>query len=355
MEEKQTAAEPQHKRRVRYSGKYPRHFTEKYKELHPEKYAATVAKVIAKGSTPAGMHIPILVPEILSVLQIRPGMRGFDATLGYGGHTRKMLEKLQGQGHLFAGDIDPIESVKTKQRLADAGYGEDILSVRQMNFSQIDVLADEVGPFDFILADLGVSSMQIDNPERGFSYKNDGPLDLRLDPAHGISAAERLLELSEDELEGMLVTNADEPYARQISRQVMRALRAGHKVATTRELHELIEKALQREPFSGEELREVVKKSSARTFQALRIDVNHEYDVLYDFLTKLPAALAPGGRAAILTFHSGEDRLVKQAFKEGLRAGDYQDISRGVIRPGAAECAQNGRAHSTKLRWAERA
>ena len=117
MEEKQTAAEPQHKRRVRYSGKYPRHFTEKYKELHPEKYAATVAKVIAKGSTPAGMHIPILVPEILSVLQIRPGMRGFDATLGYGGHTRKMLEKLQGQGHLFAGDIDPIESVKTKQRL----------------------------------------------------------------------------------------------------------------------------------------------------------------------------------------------------------------------------------------------
>ncbi len=126
-------------------------------------------------------------------------------------------------------------------------------------------------------------------------------------------------------------------------------------VATTRELHELIEKALQREPFSGEELREVVKKSSARTFQALRIDVNHEYEVLYDFLTKLPAALAPGGRAAILTFHSGEDRLVKQAFKEGLRAGDCQDISRGVIRPGAAECAQNGRAHSTTLRWAERA
>ena len=354
MSEGQNQEQP-HKRRVRYAGKYPRRFSEKYKELHPEKYAATVERVIRKGSTPAGMHIPIMVEEIMEILQIQPGMKGFDATLGYGGHTQEMLRRLEPQGHLYAGDIDPIESAKTKERLGALGFGEDILTVRRMNFAQIDELAAEVGPFDFILADLGVSSMQIDNPERGFSYKNDGPLDLRLNPLQGVSAAERLSSIAQDELEGMLIENSDEPYAREIARQIVSDLWRGIKIETTSSLHGEIEKALLREKMTAAERKEAVRKSSARTFQALRIDVNHEFEVLYDFMEKLPAALASGGRAAILTFHSGEDRLVKQAFKEFYRQGVYSEIAQDVIRPSAAECVRNSRAHSTKLRWAVKA
>ena len=184
-----------HVRRKRYSGTHPKRFEEKYKELNPEKYADTIEHVISKGITPAGMHISICVNEILDFLQIKPGQKGLDATFGYGGHTRRMLEKLEGQGHMYALDIDPIEIKKTTRRLRDAGYGEDILTVKQMNFADIDKLVPESGLFDFVLADLGVSSMQIDNPERGFSYKVDGPLDLRLNPEAGESAAERLRQL----------------------------------------------------------------------------------------------------------------------------------------------------------------
>ena len=342
-----------HKRRVRYKGTHPRRFEEKYKELNPEKYADTIEHVIQKGGTPAGMHISIMVKEILDFLQIRPGQKGLDATLGYGGHTRAMLEQLQGEGHIYGLDVDPIESVKTKKRLEDLGFGEDIMTVRQMNFADIDQIAEEAGPFDFILADLGVSSMQIDNPERGFSYKFDGPLDLRLNPQAGISAAERLKEVDREELAGMLVENSDEPYAEEIARCITGAVRRGEKVDTTTKVRELIEEALSFIP--EKERKEAVKKACARTFQALRIDVNSEFEVLYAFLDKLPHVLAPGGRVAVLTFHSGEDKLVKQALKEGYRNGIYADYAKDVIRPSAEECVQNGRARSTKMRWAIRA
>ena len=172
----------EHKRRVRYKGTHPRNYNEKYKELNPEKYQGTIEHVIQKGSTPAGMHIPILVDEILDFLKIEPGQNGLDATLGYGGHSSRMLACLRGKGHLCALDVDPIEMAKTKERLAAQGYGPEILTILHQNFANIDQVAAEYGPFDFILADLGVSSMQIDNPERGFSYKYDGPLDLRLNP-----------------------------------------------------------------------------------------------------------------------------------------------------------------------------
>jgi len=175
-EENQTT----HKRRVRYSGKYPKKFEEKYKELQPEKYKDTIEHVIKKGNTPAGMHISIMVNEILDFLKIQPGETGFDATLGYGGHTKAMLQCLKGQGHIYATDVDPEESARTRKRLEEAGFGEDILTIRLQNFCTIDEIAKEAGGFDFILADLGVSSMQIDNPKRGFSFKVDGPLDLRL-------------------------------------------------------------------------------------------------------------------------------------------------------------------------------
>ncbi len=342
-----------HKRRVHYSGKYPRKFEEKYKEHNPEKYADTVAHVIEKGSTPAGMHISIMVKEILDFLQIKPGQQGLDATLGYGGHTRKMLEQLQGQGHIYGLDVDPIESAKTRKRLQDAGFGEDILTVKLINFANIDEVAAEAGKFDFVLADLGVSSMQIDNPERGFSYKIDGPLDLRLNPQKGSSAAERLHEITREEFIGMLIENSDEPYAQEIADKVFFRMKKGDPMDTTTALREAIEAALVYLPKADRA--EAVKKSCQRTFQALRIDVNSEFEVLYSFLDKLPDVLKPNGRVAILTFHSGEDRLVKKSFKELKKAGIYSDVAADVIRPSAEECRANGRARSTKMRWAIRA
>ena len=344
--------ETEHKRRVRYKGTHPRSYQEKYKELDPEKYQDEVEKIIRSGRTPAGTHIPIMVEEILAVLEIRPGQVGYDATLGYGGHSRRMLEKLEGQGHLYATDIDPIESEKTRKRLADLGYGPEILTIRRMNFAQ----ADQVAPgeaFDFVLADLGVSSMQIDDPQRGFTFKQEGPLDLRLDPSSGVSGAQRLRELDREELEAMLVENADEPYAQEIAKTIMQIFRKGGRIDTTRQLAAAVEEALSFLPAA--ERKESVKKSCQRTFQALRIDVNSEFEVLYSFLEKLPGILKSGGRAAILTFHSGEDRLVKKAFRQGLREGVYSAVSEEVTRPSAAECYQNPRAKSTKLRWAVRA
>ena len=279
-----------HKRRVRYKGTHPRKFEEKYKELNPDKYADTVAKVISKGSTPAGMHISIMVKEILDFLEIKPGQRGLDATLGYGGHTRKMLEQLQGSGHIYGLDVDPIEIVKTTQRLRDAGFGEDIFTSIQENFANIGKIAQEYGPFDFMLADLGVSSMQIDNPQRGFSYKLDGPLDLRLNPQKGVSAAERLMQVTEDELAGMLVENSDEPYAEEIAAVIMKEIRKGKRIDSTTKLRELIEAALAFLP-ENKEKKDIVKKTCQRVFQALRIDVNSEFEVLDQFLNSLPETL----------------------------------------------------------------
>ena len=390
--------ETTHKRRVRYKGTHPRTFEEKYKEHDPEKYADTVAKVIEKGSTPAGMHIPIMVNEILEFLQIRPGQKGLDATLGYGGHTRKMLEKLTEasgtsgltdevyikddvqtkgdswknpeensednseevfrekapEGHLYALDVDPIEIVKTGERLQKAGYGEEILTILQQNFANLETVAKEYGPFDFMLADLGVSSMQIDDPKRGFSYKADGPLDLRLDPQHGIPASQRLRELNREELIGMLVENSDEPYAEQIASEICKTFKKGGSMDTTTALREAIERALCFLP-ENKEKKDILKKTCQRVFQALRIDVNSEFEVLEAFLNALPEALADGGRVAILTFHSGEDRLVKKAFQQYHREGIFEEVATDVIRPTAEECRQNGRARSTKMRWAIRA
>ena len=195
--------------------------------------------------------------------------------------------------------------------------------------------------------------MQIDNPDRGFSYKVEGPLDLRMNPEKGISAAERLDGITVEELQGMLIENSDEPYAEEIAETVVKWQSRGKKIKTTTNLKDAIEEALRFLP--EKDRKEAVKKSCQRTFQALRIDVNSEFEVLYTFLEKLPDVLAPGGRAAILTFHSGEDRLVKKSFKQFQQDGLYSEVSRDVIRPSAEECARNGRAKSTKMRWAIRA
>ncbi|MGL4345812.1 MAG: 16S rRNA (cytosine(1402)-N(4))-methyltransferase RsmH, partial [Cellulosilyticaceae bacterium] len=200
---------------------------------------------------------------------------------------------------------------------------------------------------------LGVSSMQIDNPERGFTYKFDGPLDLRLNPEKGISAAERLEDITFYELEGMLIENADEPYATEIAQAVTRHIKRGGQIKTTTDLRLIIEQTLAFLPPKDQD--KMIKKACQRTFQALRIDVNSEFEVLEAFLEKLPEVLAPGGRVAILTFHSGEDRLVKKTFKRFLKEGLYSDIAKDVIRPSTEECNRNGRARCTKMRWAIRA
>ena len=381
-----------HRRRARYSGKYPKNFREKYKELDPEKYGDIAAHVTAKGSTPAGTHIPIMVTEILDVLRIRPGESGMDATLGYGGHTLEFLKALDHTGHLWSTDIDPIESVKTENRLRALGYDESCWTVVRTNFKNVDQVAADAGGFDFLLADLGVSSMQIDDPSRGFSWKTEGPLDLRMDPEHGSSAAERLKELEEDELEGLFAENADEPKSSALARAIRSAIRSGKAPETTTDLRNIVYtvyglkeespgrwvpagKTVRRKASgkasgktdvrlagkpaetadAGEDSLAAAKKACARVFQALRIDVNREFEVLYEFLGKLPDAMKSGGRIAILTFHSGEDRLVKKAFKAGYQAGIYAEIADDVIRPSAEECVRNPRARSTKLRWAVRA
>lgn len=343
----------EHQRRVRYQGTHPKAFGEKYKELQPEKYAEDVAKVIQRGSTPAGTHRPICVKEILGFLQVVPGQTGLDATLGYGGHTQELLKCLEGKGRLYATDVDSLELPRTRERLAKLGYGPEILQVRQMNFSEIDRVFAESGPLDFVLADLGVSSMQIDNPERGFSFKTEGPLDLRLNPSKGISAAMRLKGITQDELQGMLTENADEPHAVEIARAICLAIRKGNAITTTTQLEQIIRGALGFIP--EKERNDEGKKSCQRCFQALRIDVNNEFEVLYDFLEKLPTVLAPGGRVAILSFHSGEDRLVKKSFQRLFRSGVYKEIAADPIRPSGEECSTNSRARSAKLRWAIRA
>ena len=344
--------EPKHQRRPRYKGTHPKNFKEKYKELNPDQYADDIAKIIQKGNTPAGMHISICVKEILEFLQITPGQTGLDATLGYGGHTLEMLKCLDSKGRLYALDVDPIELPRTKDRLERLGYGSEILEIKQMNFSQIDEVTSKSEPFNFVLADLGVSSMQIDNPERGFTFKAEGPLDLRLNPNIGISAADLLKEMTLFEIEDMLIENADEPNAAVIARAILSSINKGIDILTTTQLKNIIKDSLKYVPKIKEE---DIKKSCQRTFQALRINVNHEFEVLDEFLEKLPNVLATGGRVAILTFHSGEDRRVKKSFQRFFHEGLYSEIATEPIRPSSEECNVNSRARSAKLRWAIKA
>jgi 16S rRNA (cytosine1402-N4)-methyltransferase len=339
-------------RRVRYKGSHPKSFKEKYKELQPEKYAADVAKVMQKGNTPAGMHRSICVKEILEFLQIKPGQVGLDATLGYGGHSLEILKCLLPDGKLFATDVDPYELPRTRERLTGLGFGPEVLDIRKMNFSDIDQITNEVGELDFILADLGVSSMQIDNPERGFSVKTDGPLDLRLNPQSGKSAAAILKTISKKDLEEILIENADEPHAEIIAQTIISKIKKGIAIENTLQLKAIIKEALEHSVVNSDVEMDVLKKTCARCFQALRIAVNDEFGVLDKLLQKLPDALAPGGRVAILTFHSGEDRRVKKAFQLYFREGIFSEVAPDPIRPSAEEIFNNPRARSAKLRWA---
>lgn len=347
QEANEAAAAPVHKRRPRYSGKNPRHFDQKYKERNPEKYPETIAKVMASGKTPAGTHRPIMVSEILEVLKPQPGATAVDCTLGFGGHTRELLARIQPGGRLIGLDADPLELPRTEARLRALGFGPDTFAAHRSNFAGIqkvlmtEGLADGV---EMILADLGVSSMQIDDPSRGFSVKAEGPLDMRMNPRRGQPASTFLQKIDAGALAALFEENADEPHAAVLAQALAR-----RAFATTIELGTAIRKTLSHRPEAE------IALSIRRVFQALRIAVNEEFTALDTFLRVLPACLRPGGRVAILTFHSGEDRRVKKAFEAGLREGVYVEIAREVIRPSPEECRDNPRSTPAKLRWAVKA
>ncbi len=340
---------PTHKRRPRYPGKNPRVFQQKYKELNPGRYASEVEKIRASGKTPAGTHIPIMLEEVLSCLQPAAGEIAIDCTLGGGGHAQAILQRIQPGGRLIGLDVDPVELPRTEARLAAAGFDPDTFVTRHGNFAGLPQVLASLGVVaaDMILADLGVSSMQIDNPDRGFSYKEPGPLDMRMNPSHGEPASQLLARLSESQLSALLTENADEPYAGLIA-----GLLKQKTVNTTHAVERLVRTGLS--AAMPHLAKTDVKMSVRRTFQALRIAVNDEFSALDALLRMLPQCLAPGGRVAILTFHSGEDRRVKKAFQAGYRSGAYSDIANEVIRSGKEETFSNRRASAAKLRWAVR-
>ena len=341
------------RRRPRYRGSHPRAFHDKYKELNPERYADEVAKVIASGKTPAGMHRAIMVQEILEVLAPKPGDFAIDATLGYGGHTAALLKAVLPGGRVLALDVDPIELPKTEARLRAMDIPPDALMIRRSNFAGLDrvLAADNLPAADVVLADLGLSSMQIDDPSRGFTFKRPGPLDLRMNPQRGQPAAGLLASLDAPRLARMLEANADQPDARALAQAIVdRQQRA--PITTTTALADTVANACVTRP--GDRSTEGVDNSIRRVFQALRVAVNDEFGALDAFLRLLPSCVTPGGRVAILTFHSGEDRRVKQAFKDGVRSGAFGRIAEEVVRPGADERRANPRSSAAKLRWAIR-
>jgi 16S rRNA (cytosine1402-N4)-methyltransferase len=341
---------PVHTRRTRYPGRNPRAFHDKYKELNPKQYPEDVKKVLASGKTPAGMHLPIMVAEVLDCLRPTAGEVAVDCTLGGGGHARAILERVQPGGRVIGLDVDPLELPRTEASLREAGYGSDVFAAHQANFAGLPkVLAAEgLASVDMILADLGVSSMQFDNPDRGFSYKGVGPLDMRMNPLRGQPASRLIARSSEEALAGLLEENADEPHAALIAGLLKsQTLETTH--AVDRVLRAGLAAALPRLTKAD------LKMSIRRTFQALRIAVNDEFSVLDALLRSLPQCLAPGGRVAVLTFHSGEDRRVKKAFQAGYRGGVYRAVATEVIRPAKEETFSNRRASAAKLRWAVRA
>jgi 16S rRNA (cytosine1402-N4)-methyltransferase len=334
-----------HRRRPRYAGTHPRRFHEKYKERAPEAYPETIAKVLASGKTPAGSHVPIMVADVLEVLAPRPGDRAVDATLGYGGHARALLDRLRPGGFLLGLDVDPVELPRTEARLRALGYDESCFRVRRSNFAGLPqaLAAEGLDGVDLVLADLGASSMQLDTPERGFSVKAPGPLDMRMNPRRGQPASAWLQKATARELAHLLADAADEPEA-----DLLAAALAGHSFATTTALADAIRDA---RPHASDDAHALTIR---RVFQAVRIVVNDEFTALDTLLRHLPSCLAPGGRVAILSFHSGEDRRVKHAFEAGLRDGGYAALSEGVLRPGPDERRRNPRASAAKLRWARR-
>ncbi|MES2963659.1 MAG: 16S rRNA (cytosine(1402)-N(4))-methyltransferase RsmH [Bdellovibrionota bacterium] len=345
------------KRRVRYKGTHPKSFQEKYKELSAD--PSLIEKLHAKGKTPAGTHRPIMVSEILEILDPRPGETGVDATLGYGGHSTELLARIAPddrakKGRLVAFDRDPIEIVKTTERLKGKGFAEVVFTPVLSNYANLEKEITRLGlrgKVDFLLADLGLSSMQIDDPSRGFTFKRPGPLDLRMNPSQGEPASALLAKASEADLARWLEENSDEPRAKQLAKAIVDR-RKKLPILTTTDLADTIRDWMKKlGPNVREKEGELPLK---RAFQALRIETNQEFSSLDAFLEALPKVLAPGARVAILSFHSGEDRRVKKALQKLHRDGYLEEISPEALRPTPEEQRSNTRSKPAKLRWGRR-
>ena len=308
-------------------------------------------------STAAGEHRPVLLEEVLAALELQPGNIVVDCTIGWAGHAAELLRRVGPQGRLLGLDLDADNLQKARVRLETVGHP---FSLHHANFAGLAnfLASEDLAGADVVLADLGMSSTQVDDVERGFSYVRDGPLDMRMDRSRGRTAAQVLATISERELAQGLRDLGDEPDADRLAAAII-AARQQRPIERTTDLSRVIVEASQSAQRGG---RWRLHPSpgrwnlhpAARTFQALRILVNRERANLQQLLRVLPTCLRPGGRAAIISFHSGEDRLVKSAFRDGLRHGNYQDVSEEPVRPTFAERTANPRARSAKLRWARR-
>jgi 16S rRNA (cytosine1402-N4)-methyltransferase len=346
-----------HRRRPRYAGTHPRRLHERYKELNPQAYPEMHEHVRARGHTPAGTHVPVLVEEVMACLRPMSGEIVADCTLGYGGHALESLKRIGPAGRLFGFDVDARQLERARQRLTEAGFAANV-SLHRSNFAGIaKVLGrEELDGYDVIFADLGVSSVQVDDPARGFSYKFDGPLDMRMDDRIQRTAADLLREMSADDLSAALLELGDEPDHQRIARAIVER-RSSRPLARTSDLVRLIFKVknLTRRRWREQAAdRQSELHPAARTFQALRILVNDELASLKHLLRIAPSCLRPGGRVAIISFHSGEDRLVARAFSTGMAKGDYQAVADEPIRPGRQERHDNPRSASAMLRWAQK-
>jgi 16S rRNA (cytosine1402-N4)-methyltransferase len=368
-------------RRPRYAGTHPRQFSERYKELNPDAFPELQQHVREQGRTPAGTHVPVMLEEVLARLAPKPGETVADCTLGFGGHALEFLKRIAPGGRLIGLDVDAAQLERATARLHeamrlpdwnppsansmtnDSGRGSATeppvpLRIHRSHFAGLGkILAHEgAGLCDIIFADLGVSSMQIDDPARGFSYKHDGPLDMRMDARLPQTAAEWLARLSVEELAAHLFQLADEPDAERIAKAIVNA-RTTKPIKRTGELVDIvfIVKGMSRRAWRERPPSDRGKlHPAARTFQALRILVNDEMNGLGQFLRIAPYCLKPGGRIGIISFHSGEEQLVKNSWPEGLESGVYSSICDQGARPSADEVAKNPRSRSAVFRWAVR-
>jgi 16S rRNA (cytosine1402-N4)-methyltransferase len=298
----------------------------------------------------------VLLQEVLTVLDPRPGQVVVDCTTGWAGHAVALLRCVGPTGRLIGLDLDPLNVERARGRLEEVGCP---FGLHRANFAGLPAVlaAEGVSAVDGLVADLGMSSVQVDDPARGFSYRRDGPLDMRMDPSRGRTAAELVATIPEADLAQALRDLGDEPEAGRIAAAVAAARRRA-PLARTGDLVQVILEAVR--PGRGEPWRlrpgpgRWQLHPAARTFQVLRLLVNRELENLQALLRVLPGCLRDGGRAALISFHSGEDRLIKAALREGFRTGRYARIADEPLRASPEERLANPRSRSAKLRWAER-
>ncbi|WP_425619266.1 16S rRNA (cytosine(1402)-N(4))-methyltransferase RsmH [Anatilimnocola sp. NA78] len=285
------------------------------------------------------IHIPVLPAEIVHWLNPQPGQILVDGTLGGGGHTRLLAERLQGSGYVLAVDRDPAAVAAAEQNLRGLS-----VKVATSSYTDLAELLSELGvaAVHGIVLDLGLSSDQLADEQRGFSFQSSGPLDLRFNPEEGEPASRLIARLRENELADIIFQFGEERFSRRIARQIV-AAREGSPVQTAEQLATLVRRCVPRSKDGID--------PATRTFQALRIAVNQELKTIQQALERLPALLAPGGRMAIISFHSLEDRLVKEAFRSDAR---MNVLTKKPLTASPGELAANPRSRSAKLRVAER-